>query len=204
MKKISFLLFSILLSCIAFAQTVKIGEQVWMTKNLNVSKFRNGDYIPQAKTIEEWNLAGNNEKPAWCYYNNNVENGTKYGKLYNWYAVNDARGLAPAGYHIPTDYEWEDLVDYLGGEYTAGEKMKSKTGWIANSGTNTNGFSFLPGGDRYYDGVFWSIGEYGFLWSSTVSSGNNAWGRYLYSYDGSVGSYSYSKTQGLSVRCLMD
>ena len=111
------------------AQTVTIGKQVWMTKNLDVSTFRNGDPIPEAKTDEAWKAAGENKQPAWCYYDNDPKNGTKYGKLYNWYAVNDPRGLAPAGYHIPTDAEWTVLTNYLGGEDVAGKKMKSTSGW---------------------------------------------------------------------------
>lgn len=105
------------------AQTVTIGSQIWMTKNLDVANFRNGDPIPEAKTDAEWEAAGENEQPAWCYYDNDTANGTKYGKLYNWYAVNDPRGLAPTGYHIPTDAEWTKLSDYLGND--AGTKMKS-------------------------------------------------------------------------------
>jgi uncharacterized protein (TIGR02145 family) len=125
-------LFSLLLVVIigtgtaTFSQTVTIGTQVWMTKNLNVATFRNGDPIPEAKTDEEWERAGAEGKPAWCYYNNDPKNGTKYGKLYNWYAVNDPRGLAPSGYHVPPDAEWTILTDYLGGEYDAGTKVKSK------------------------------------------------------------------------------
>jgi hypothetical protein len=108
---------------------VAIGTQVWTTKNLDVATFRNGDPIPQAKTYEEWKAAGDNKQPAWCYYENKAANGTKYGKLYNWYAVNDARGLAPAGWHVPTDEEWTVLSTYLGGEEVAGKKMKSASGW---------------------------------------------------------------------------
>ncbi len=109
-----------------FSQTVTIGTQVWMIKNLDVATFRNGDPIPQAKTAEEWVKAGENQQPAWCYYDNDPANGAKYGKLYNWYAVNDSRGLAPVGYHIPSDAEWRKLTDFLGGEDIAGAKMKSK------------------------------------------------------------------------------
>jgi len=79
-------------SFITFVQTVTIGNQVWMTKNLNVDKFRNGDPIPHARTDEEWKKAGENEEPAWCYYESDTRNGEKFGKLYNWYAVNDKRG----------------------------------------------------------------------------------------------------------------
>ena len=96
-------------------QTVTIGTQVWTTKNLDVSTFRNGEIIPEAKTNIEWEAAGDNKQPAWCYYDNNPANGTKYGKLYNWYAVNDPRGLAPEGWHVPTDKEWKVLKETLGG-----------------------------------------------------------------------------------------
>jgi uncharacterized protein (TIGR02145 family) len=109
------------------AQTVTIGTQVWMTKNLDVAKFRNGDPIPEANTKEEWLKARENKQPAWCNYDNNPANGSKYGKLYNWYAVNDPRGLAPEGYHVPTDAEWTKLENLLGSD--AGTKMKSKSGW---------------------------------------------------------------------------
>jgi len=105
-----------------FSQTVTIGTQVWMTKNLDVSTFRNGDSIPQAKTDAEWKRAGEEGQPAWCYYDNDPKNGAKCGKLYNWYAVNDPRGLAPKDYHVPTDAEWTILTDFLGSD---GTKMKS-------------------------------------------------------------------------------
>jgi len=86
-----------------------IGTQTWKTLNLDVATFRNGDPIPEAKTDEEWKAAGENKQPAWCYYENDPMNGTNYGKLYNWYALNDLRGLAPTGWHIPTDLEWTVL-----------------------------------------------------------------------------------------------
>jgi len=113
------------------------------TKNLNVSTFRNGDPIPQAKTVEEWKKAGENQQPAWCYYDNDPADGEKYGKLYNWYAVDDTRGLAPKGWHVPSNAEWTILTDYLGGMNVVGigTKMKSKTGWNEDgNGTNSSGF----------------------------------------------------------------
>ena len=133
MKKLLTLI--LLLSFTIKAQEIKIGAQTWTTKNLDVSKFRNGEAIPLAKTNAEWALAGQNQQPAWCYYENKGENGIKYGKLYNWYAVNDPRGLAPSGYHIPTDAEWTILTDYLGGDSIAGAKMKSTSGWKSFDGT---------------------------------------------------------------------
>ncbi len=117
-------------------KTVTIGTQVWMKENLNVSTFRNGDPIHEAKTAEEWEAAGEAKQAAWCYYDNDPKNGTKYGKLYNWYAVNDPRGLAPVGWHVPLDKEWTVLEDFLGGSYESGNRnynegnsMKSTNGW---------------------------------------------------------------------------
>lgn len=227
------------------AQTVTIGSQVWMTKNLDVSTFRNGDPIPQAKTEEEWKKAGGNRQPAWCYYDNDPANGAKYGKLYNWYAVIDPRGLAPAGYHIPSDAEWTKLKDYLGSD--AGTKMKSKSGWssystgeqktcpncvnwnaeyrrkvpchtckdtrvvaapkVTNSGngTNTSGFSGLPGGYRGgYDGPFIYAGGKGYWWSSTKGNEGYVWYRSLSKRTGNLNRTSGSKGSGFSVRCLRD
>ena len=131
MKKLLSLI--LLLSFTIKAQDVTIGTQTWTSKNLDVSKFRNGEAIPLAKTNAEWELAGQNQQPAWCYYENKGENGTKYGKLYNWYALNDPRGLAPNGYHIPSKAEWTILTDNLGEE--AGTKMKSTSGWNSFDGT---------------------------------------------------------------------
>jgi len=205
MKKLS--LISILLiglGNITYAQFVTIGTQVWMTKNLDVSTFRNGDPIPQAKTDAEWERAGNNRQPAWCYYDNDPANGAKYGKLYNWYAVNDSRGLAPKGWHVPTDEEWTQLTDYLGGEEVAGDKMKSKTGWSENgNGTNSSGFSGLPGGDRS-SGAFSSIGDYGVWWSSTESDTVYPRVRLLLPLSGGVDGGGSTKESGHSVRCLRD
>jgi len=205
MKRLIIVIAASVFALESYAQNVTIGTQVWMTKNLNVSTFRNGDPIPQAKTEEEWEKAGENEQPAWCYYENDPANGAKYGKLYNWYAVNDRRGLAPIGWHIPSDAEWTVLTDYLGGYYVAGTKMKSKSGWLDNgNGTNSSGFSGLPGGFRDLDGTFDYVGNLGYWWSSTESDSGDAWARDLRYYSGSVGRYGNDKGKGFSVRCLRD
>jgi uncharacterized protein (TIGR02145 family) len=184
---------------------VSIGKQVWMSENLNVDKFRNGDPIPEAKTEEEWKKAGENKQPAWCYYDNDSANGARYGKLYNWYAVNDPRGLAPKGWHIPTDAEWTLLTDHLGGSEVAGGKMKSTSGWVeSGNGTNSSGFSGPPGGYRYFNGAFYAIDSNGIWWSSTDYTTSHATFRYLYYFGGDVGSYDYNKDYGMSVRCLRD
>jgi uncharacterized protein (TIGR02145 family) len=216
MKKVSLILSAVVLtammlsSCGGGASTeegasteVTIGTQVWMTKNLDVATFRNGDPIPQAKTNEEWKKAGENQQPAWCYYDNDPANGVKYGKLYNWYAVNDSRGIAPVGYHIPSDAEWTKLEDFLGSD--TGKKMKSKNGWYADgNGTNTSGFSGLPGGLRNFIGNFKFIGSDGFWSSSTQNNTYNAWYRNLYYDNGNVNRYFNYKADGFSVRCLRD
>ena len=192
----------ILFSTSGYAQTVTIGSQVWTIKNLDVATYRNGDVIPQVQDENAWE---NLTTGAWCYYDNDTSNGTKYGKLYNWYAVNDPRGLAPNGYHIPTDAEWTQLSDYLGGESEAGTKMKSTSGWVENgNGTNSSGFSGLPGGFRYYSGTFYYIDYGGGWWSSTEYETDDAWYRYLGYDGGNVYGDDYSKRSGFSVRCLRD
>ena len=208
MKKVSLVLTIVVLTVILFstsgyAQTVTIGSQVWTSKNLDVATYRNGDVIPQVQDENAWE---NLTTGAWCYYDNDASNGTEYGKLYNWYAVNDPRGLAPNGYHIPTDAEWTQLSDYLGGESEAGTKMKSTSGWVVNgNGTNSSGFSGLPGGFRRNSlGTFDAIGEDGYWWSSTENGTNAAWDRVLVYNNGNVYRYYSSKVNGFSVRCLRD
>jgi len=177
---------------------VKIGTQIWMTENLNVDHFRNGDQIPEARTDEEWKQAGENHQPAWCYYENrsvqdDTENGNKYGKLYNWYAVNDSRGLAPNGWHIPSDDEWTILTNFLGGEGVACNKMKSKSGWSA-----------LAGGVRASDGTFGFIVFSGLWWSATEYSKSNTWFRTLHFFKDIMYRANDSKSSGFSVRCIKD
>lgn len=140
-------------------KTVKIGIQLWMKENLNVSHYRNGDPIPEVKNPTEWiNLTTG----AWCYYINDSAMGPRYGKLYNWYAVNDPRGLAPTDWHVPSHAEWISLTTYLGGEDVAGGKMKEAgtSHWQSpNAGaTNSSGFTALPGGYRLSNGAYNGIG----------------------------------------------
>lgn len=187
------------------SQEVTIGTQIWMTENLGVDYFRNGDIITQVKSTKEWEKAGKNHQPAWCYYENNKANGAKYGKLYNWYAVNDPRGLAPEGWHIPTDNEWKILSNYLGGKDFAGTKMKSASGWNENgNGTNESGFTGLPGGLRDYGGTFNFQGDIGYWWSASEGSTNDAFARNLnYRYE-LLDRYDFNKVLGFSVRCIKD
>jgi TonB family protein len=205
MKKRTMLFTMLVIACNMNAQTVTIGSQGWMTKNLDVATFRNGDSIPEAKTDAEWISAGYNKQPAWCYYDNDTTNGILYGKLYNWYAVNDPRGLAPEGYHVPTDAEWTQLSDYLGGKEVAGNKMKRTMGWNENgNGTNESGFKGLPGGARNEDRTFILKGYDGFWWSASEETTGIAYFRRLdYSF-GSLYRNGIYKSIGLSVRCILD
>jgi uncharacterized protein (TIGR02145 family) len=198
-------------------EITKIGNQYWTTKNLNVSRFRDGDEIPFVTSKEEWERAGKMGKPACCCYVNLGYNCEKYGRLYNWYAVIDARGLAPEGFHIPSDKEWSSLDDYLGSE--AGKILKSTEEWVYNDnslqGTNDFGFSALPGG--WYadsggfmgirnDTHFWSSTEYGPLYRENVN--NNPLGAYYRYLDNNNSSVSRGngkvESVGASVRCLRD
>ena len=184
---------------------VKIGSQVWMTKNLNIDRFRNGDLIPEIKTNEEWKYACDNNLPACRYYNNDPVSGENFGRIYNWYAVNDSRGLAPKGWHIPSQNEWRQLIDFLG-ENQAGTKMKSTSGWQSNgNGTNESGFNGCPDGFCFSDGVFSSIGGMCNLWSSSETSANTSSSINLkYSY-GYVGINNFEgRGNGIPVRCVQD
>ena len=182
---------------------VKIGKQIWMNRNLNTDKFRNGDIITHAKTREEWKIAGREKQPAWCYYDNDPANGEKYGKLYNWYAVTDPRGLAPEGWHIPNYDEWAQLKDHLGTD--AGTKMKSEKGWFREkNNTNSSGFSALPAGFRDLSGDFLGIESFGYWWTSSEEFTDFAWAQYMRYNLLYVYTDNGNKENGLSVRCIRD
>ena len=200
-------------------QTVKIGDQWWMAENLRVTRYRNGDAIPTGLSNDEWQ---NTTSGAYAIYphgsvdgiNSDAEMVAAYGKLYNWYAVDDDRGLCPEGWHVPSDDDWTLLVTYLGGSRLAGGKMKSTRTepdphprWRSpNTGaTNESGFSGLPGGYRNLGGNYHEhFGLLGEWWSSTENDYGSAWGRYLHSTLGYVyRDYGY-KQDGFSVRCLRD
>jgi uncharacterized protein (TIGR02145 family) len=183
---------------------VKIGKQVWMTKNLEVSTFRNGDTILEIKTKEDWERAEYDATPGWCYYENDSENGKKYGKLYNFFAVYDKRGLAPTGWHIPSDKEWMKLVDYLGGDYLAGKKLKDAYSWYPSQGNNLSGFSGLPGGVRFRKGMFFGIKDRAAFWSSTLSSNTSVWCWYLDLIEVFIDRGEDFVNSGFSVRCVKD
>ena len=191
-------------------KTVKIGNQIWMAENLKVIHYNNGDVIPNLQDDDEWD----NGNGTCCAYDNNASNTEIYGLLYNWFTVNDIRNIAPDGWHIPTDIEWQVLIEYLGGDTLAGGKMKSLGTiegvnglWVGSDEgtTNESGFSALPGGYRYNSGVFDGIGTNAYFWSATESTGGTAWHRYLYHGNSVVSRYDYGwKQGGYSIRCIKD
>jgi uncharacterized protein (TIGR02145 family) len=186
-------------------------------QNLNVSKYTDGTPIPQVTDPSQW---ANLTTGAWCYYNNDPTNGAVYGKLYNWYAVvgiydvasaaNPAlrKKLAPMGWHIPTDAEWTQLTDCLGGQAVAGGKMKATgtTLWLSpnTAATNESGFTGLPTGYRGNVWTFLSIGNIGVWWSSSEANATGALSRDLHYNDGNVFIGGGNKREGFSVRCLRD
>ena len=192
-------------------KSVIIGEQEWMSENLNVGHFRNGDTIQEANTIEEWIEAVKNKQPAWCYYDNNPSNGEKYGKLYNWYAVSDSRFLAPDGWHVPTNAEQTLLIDYLGvngHNGTEGKVLKATSGWTdkkgGTNGTDDYGWSGVPGGLCNPNGAFFELGNEGYWWSSSQSNTRLFWPSLLSASHDHVGWYGGNMNYGFSVRCLRD
>jgi uncharacterized protein (TIGR02145 family) len=183
-------------------RTVKIGTQVWMVENLRVSRFRNGDSIPNLIDNKDWAY---NTTEAYCNYKNNNDNADIYGLLYNWYAVNDSRKIAPVGWHVPSDAEWQTLIEHLGGSSKAGGDLKNTDGWLhSGNGSNSSEFSALPGGFRASNGLYYGIGYGASFWSSTGIGSDGAWGRWL-SYVGSgIGRDDANKMDGFSVRCVKD
>ena len=175
---------------------IKIGEQIWMAENLNYTKG-----IPNIINDTEWGLLKNNNVDiAWCYYDNKQENGDIYGALYTYGA---AIKVCPNDWHLPTDYEWLKLTNYLGGEEIAGKKLKNLTGWLGNgNGTNKFGFSALPGGSRRNDGIFVNVGGNGLWWSATHSNSSDAWVRFLIYDDTEAIHHDAYKSSGYSVRCV--
>jgi len=189
----------------ASSKEVSIGKQLWLTTNLNVDQFSNGDEIPQAKTAEEWEKAGENGQPAWCYYNNDPSNGAKYGKLYNWFTVIDPRGLAPLGWKIPSNSDFLILTSFIGQDFKP--KMMKMNSWPqAEGASNKFGFSGIPGGLRDNYGNFRNIGMGAYFWSNTVFEGPYAYARELGSNAGNYAGSEFgsNKSIGMSVRCIKE
>jgi uncharacterized protein (TIGR02145 family) len=180
---------------------VEIGTQIWTGCNLDVDKYRDGTPIPQVQDPTAW---ANLTTGAWCYYNNADTN--CYGKLYNWFAVNDPRGLAPAGYHVPTKTEWDTLEAFLPAPEGGSLKEVGTTNWNSPNAlaTNSTGFTALPSGTRDEAGNFDWEGDFGNWWTATASSSTNAWTYYTYTLGGGLPATTTGKVRGFAVRLIKD
>jgi uncharacterized protein (TIGR02145 family) len=189
-----------------------IGTQVWMTENLKTTHYRDGTPIPLVTGNSEWESL---KTGAWCVYNNDTTHLAVYGRLYNWYAAAAEQGLCPAGWHIPTEAEWNILLNYLGGQNYAGGKMKEEgtSHWISpNTGANNkSGFTALPGGLRTGTGTWLTngqhnLGYYTGFWSYNPSDTPSAviYSISLSTFESAASAGSHYKTVGFSIRCLKD
>lgn len=187
--------------------TIGIGSQIWMVQNLNVTHYLNGDPISNITDNTAWKLTPSG---AYCDYANDLGYSTTYGKLYNFFAVTDSRKIAPAGWHVPSDDEWDTLVRFVGGKAVAGTKLKEagNTHWISNNSdaTNSYGFQGLPGGWRLNLGDYFYIHERGFWWtkSNDYLPGSFAHSNGMHKDSTSVTGYATITNFGLSVRCIKD
>lgn len=199
--------------------TLIIGEQEWMTSNLKVTHYNNGEPIPTDYSNAQWS---NLSTGAYCIYDNDPVNADIYGALYNWYAVNDPRGIAPEGWHVATDEEIMELEMFLGmseseandfdyrgtneGSKLAGRSDLWADGLLeSNPEFGTSGFNFLPGGYRYYtDGAYSYKILNGYLWTSTENAVNHAWYRLMDSNYSEIARFGRTQQCGFSVRCVRD
>jgi len=196
--------------------SVIIGNQMWSTKNLDITSYRNGDPIPHVTDSAQWT---NLTTGAWCWYNNDSATfAAVYGRLYNWYAITDVRGIAPNGWHVPTHGDWNQLIKNLDPatdtncvtncfqSTTAAGPMKALTNWWSpNTGaTNSTGFSALPGGQRHNSGGFQYEGRFGYWWSVTPYSDIYGWARSFYFGGTAVYNFFDHKKSGFSVRLVRD
>lgn len=183
-------------------KTAQIGDQLWMAENLSTSKFRNGDPIMEAKNYQEWSKAGSEQKAAYCYYEFKAENGKAYGKLYNWYAVTDDRGLAPEGWKVPSVDDFSKLQSEIG-EGSAGKALKSESGWSNDgNGTNSSGFNALPAGAMNPSSM--NMGSAIYFWTSDEMGADKAQTQFLGYWGDMLDGGSYGKVNGFSVRCLAE
>lgn len=181
-----------------------IGKQTWTNRNFNGTTYRNGDPIPECKTAEEWQRNHMQGIGCWCWYDNNPEMNDYYGKIYNFYAMTDAREIAPKGWHVPTKYEWEEMYMALGGLYNSQPKLKSPNGWFRETnGTDESGFFGTAGGYRTDDGQFIELTRFGMWWSAVDEEGQT-WIQNLSYNDGDPSRRYGTRGGGFSLRFVKD
>lgn len=194
--------------------TIQIGNQIWMAENLRVTHYRNGEAIQNITDFTQWEFLTTG---AYCTYDNVEYYAATYGRLYNWYAVDEAKGLAPDGWHVPSDEEWKELEMYLGMSQThadnngyerglhEGAMLKSCSGWTPNSGNGTNdiGFNALPAGYQTMTGS-WNMNRWAEFWTSTAADDTWCWRRELIYAESTVVRTRGIRYTGISVRCIKD
>jgi uncharacterized protein (TIGR02145 family) len=197
--------------------TIEIGTQLWMAENLRTTRYRNGDPIPNVKGDDQWTGL---RTGAWAHYENDPKYEVPYGNVYNWYTVKDPRKVCPAGWHVPTDGEWQQMEaalgmptvelgqeGYRGAAQNVGGEMKASTLWNSphTGANNQSGFSGLPGGGRFnFDSSFYTLGFTGYWWSASESGAESAWTRYLSKHLAGVYRNDGYKRGGFCVRCVRD
>lgn len=196
------------------AEEVEIGQQIWMTHNLSASSFQNGDKLLETKTADEWHDAYLSSTPAYCSVDFDPANDERYGKLYNYHAVQDPRGIAPTGWHVPSMEEWYALIDFNGGSESAIERLGSEFDWNDKDmkRTNASGFTALPAGQIVSTGELNAKGDVALFWSSTkfkehdyTYSPNRTMITMSYTVDGGWGYGSANALGcGYSIRCIKD
>jgi uncharacterized protein (TIGR02145 family) len=183
----------------------KIGSQKWMKMNLDKNTFNNGDIIPEVKSEAEWIKYGQEGKPAICYYSNLKSNGIKYGALYNYWAVKDERGLAPEGWHIPSESELNELMNFSEGEGldSGAYYLKDSLNWNEKiKSKNSFGFNALPSGYRYKNGKFFTIGIQATWWTTSSFNTSEAFYYSMQKEVKQIIKYHSSFINGYSVRCI--
>jgi uncharacterized protein (TIGR02145 family) len=185
-------------------KTLRVGSQEWMAENLKTNHYLNGDPIPTIENPQQWISLSTG---AACWFNNDSSQyNCPFGKLYNWYAVNDSRGICPSNWHVPTESDWNILFNQIGGLQTGADKLKS-TGinyWLSapNSVSNSTGFSATGGGGRSDDGTFILFLQKGLWWTSTSAAQSLAWDIQLSHNNSTISKIADTKTGGLSIRCI--
>lgn len=181
---------------------VRIGSLDWMTRNVDVATFRNGDPIPEISSAEGWAEAGRSGAPAAALYENDAKNLARWGRLYSFAAVSDPRGLCPEGWRVPKDQDWAELEQVLGSEVAAA-RLRSDTGWIAvTQSTGNLGFDALPAGFRTQRGDDFLAGRVAYFWSATSVSGRETTAHMVFDYDPKLFRIVYDKAMGMSLRCV--
>jgi len=188
---------------------VKIGNQIWAAKNLDTKYFNNGDPIPEAQTVTQWTNAVKSKTPAWCYYSGDSNMGLNFGVMYNWYAVNDSRGIWPSGFRIPSDSDFKELSNFIGGDGTFGYNLLSQREIESYNLSNSKSlskptqFEASFGGCRLPSGAFYDLGRRINYWTATASDGDSEYSKYTsISLKNGLYRSGWHRGHGYYVRCI--